>query len=434
MSSRSPATAAPRPSVDFWKFWAGQTISNLGSSFTDFALPLLIFKLTGSALNLAIASATTFLPYLLFGLPIGAWVDRVDRKRLMIVTDLLRGLVLASIPLLAAFGMLSVWWIYAAGFLTSTLTIGFNAAEFAAIPSLIAHDDTSAGEALVTANGRIQASYSAATVAGPLLAGVLVAFLSLPVLLAIDAFSFILSAGSLLLIKQSFNAGGQPRATTSIWQDVTEGLRYVLGHPVLRNISLMMALVNFVGSTVYAQLVLFAKDRLQASDSQVGVLYSAGSLGVVVLSLAAGPLRKRWSFSTVALGALALQGLLMIGLALTRFYWAALLIWMLCSGLGILFNINTGSLRQAIVPNHLLGRVLSIAGVLAWSAIPLGNLLGGLAITWTGDVALVYAVIGVLTVIIPLLFALTPLGHAERYMPRSEQRADDAQSAEHVQS
>src|SRR3954466_6847375 len=128
--SASPQVTTDRPSLDFWKFWTGQTISNLGSSFTDFALPLLIFKLTGSALNLAIASATTFLPFLLFGLPIGAWVDRVDRKRLMIITDLLRALVLASIPLLAALGMLSLWWIYAAGFLTSTLTIGFNAAEF----------------------------------------------------------------------------------------------------------------------------------------------------------------------------------------------------------------------------------------------------------------------------------------------------------------
>jgi MFS family permease len=209
---------------------------------------------------------------------------------------------------------------------------------------------------------------------------------------------------------------------------MTEGLRYVLGHPVLRNISLMMALVNFVGSTVYAQLVLFAKDRLSASDTQVGLLYSAGSLGIVLLSLAAGPLRKRWSFSTVALSALAFQGLLMIGLALTRLYWAALLIWMLCSGLGILFNINTGSLRQAIVPNHLLGRVISIAGVLAWSAIPLGTLLGGLAITWSGNVALVYAAIGVVTVLIPLLFALTPLGHAERYMPGSEQRMGESGS------
>jgi MFS family permease len=423
--SASSKAAAQRPSADFWKFWAGQTISNLGSSFTEFALPLLIFNLTGSALNLAISSATTFLPYLLFGLPIGAWVDRMDRKRLMIVTDLLRALLLVSIPLQAALGMLSVWWIYIAGFLISTLTIGFNSAEFAAIPSLVNHGDAASEDALVAANGRIQASYSAATVVGPLLAGLLVAFVSLPVLLVIDAFSFILSAVSLVLIRQSFNAAGPARTNSSIWQDVVEGLHYVLGHPVLRNISLMMALVNFVGSTVYAQLVLFAKDRLQATDTQVGFLYSAGSLGVVLLSLAAGPLRKRWSFSTVALGALALEGLLIVGMALTPWYWVALPIWMLAAGLGILFNINTGSLRQAIVPNHLLGRVISIAGVLAWSAIPLGTLLGGLAITWTGDVALVYAVIGVLTVIIPLLFALTPLGHAERYIPAREARTSE---------
>ena len=176
---------------------------------------------------------------------------------------------------------------------------------------------------------------------------------------------------------------------------------------------------------VYAQLVLFAKDRLLASDTQVGLLYSAGSLGVVLLSLAAGPLRKRWSFSTSRWARWRSRALLTVVLALTRWYWAALPIWMLSSGLGILFNINTGSLRQAIVPNHLLGRVISIAGVLAWSAIPLGTLLGGLAITWTGNVALVYAVIGVLTVIIPLLFALTPLGHAERYMPVAETRTAD---------
>ena len=98
---------SPRLSNEFWKFWLGQTISNLGTSFTQFALPLLVFKLTGSALNLAITSAATFLPYLLFGLVIGAWVDRVDRKRLMIATDIARAAVIASIPLLILFSLTS---------------------------------------------------------------------------------------------------------------------------------------------------------------------------------------------------------------------------------------------------------------------------------------------------------------------------------------
>ncbi|HEX9438977.1 MAG TPA: MFS transporter, partial [Roseiflexaceae bacterium] len=409
MTNSAPAR---RLSANFWKFWIGQTISNLGSSVTMFALPLLVFKLTGSALNLGISTATTFLPYLLFGLIIGAWVDRVNRKQLMIATDIGRALMIASIPLLDALGMLSIWWIYAAGFINATLTIGFDSSEFAAIPNLVAQDD------LVTANGRIQASYSAASVIGPLLAGLLVALVPISELLLIDASSFLVSAFSLALIGINFSASpGVGRAASSIRQDIVEGLRYVLSHPVLRNISLMMALVNFVASTTYAQLVLFAKERLSASDTQVGLLYSAGSAGVVVLGLAAGPLRKRWSFSTVALGALMLEGLLIIGLALTRAYWAAIPIWMLCSGLGILFNINTSSLRQAIVPNHLLGRVMSIAGVLAWSAIPLGTFIGGLLIERTKNVALVYGAIGVLMFLIPLAFTFTPLGRAERYLP-----------------
>ncbi len=421
----APATdAGPRLSGDFWKFWAGQTISNLGSSFTAFALPLLIYKLTGSALNLAFSMAASMLPYLLFGLVIGAWVDRVQRKRLMIAVDIAIALVLASIPLVASMDMLSVWWIYAVSFTIATLGIAFQSAEFAAIPSLVPQDD------LVTANGRIQASYHAATILGPLLAGMLVAVMPLHWLLLFDSLSFLLSALSLALIKRSFNAGPHAeRAPTSIRQDIAEGLRYVLGHPVLRNISAMMALVNFVGTTTAAQLVLFAQERLGAGDTQVSFLYAAGSLGVVLLSLAAGPLRKRWSFSKVALGALMLQGLLTVLLALTQSYWAALPLWMFWSGLGILFNINTGSLRQAIVPNHLLGRVMSIAGVLAWSAIPLGTILGGLLIEWTQNVALIYGAIGVLIFLIPLAFSFTALGRAERYLPEAGTAAQELEPA-----
>jgi len=140
-----------------------------------------------------------------------------------------------------------------------------------------------------------------------------------------------------------------------------------------------------------------------------------------VLSLLAGVLRKWWPFSKVALGSLLASGLLTIALAFTPFYWLALPIWALISGLGTLFNINTSSLRQAIVPNEMLGRVVSIAGVLAWSAIPLGSLLGGWAIEQTGSVVMVFAAIGLIRVLIPIAFSLTPLGHAEDYLPAKEE-------------
>src|SRR5688500_902183 len=125
----------------------------------------------------------------------------------------------------------------------------------------------------------------------------------------------------------------------------------------------MMASINFLASTTGAQLIYFAKDQFDASDQQVSWLFSAGSAGIIVLSLAAGSLRRRYSFGRVALSALVLDGVLTVLFAYAGSYWAALPLWAAVSGCGILFNINTGSLRQAIVPNHLLGRVISVAGV-----------------------------------------------------------------------
>ena len=214
----------------------------------------------------------------------------------------------------------------AVAFASATLTIAFDAAEFAAIPSLVPSDDD-----LVAANGRVQASWSAAQIAGPLLAGLLVAVAPVQQVLWVDAASFLLSAGALLLIGRTFNAPRDTEPRRAIRQEVADGLRYVLGHPVLRNISAMMALINLVGATVYAQLVVFAKFQLEASDSRVALLYSAGSVGVVVLSLAAGRCGGGRS-SVAALGALFLDGLLTVALAATSWYWVAVALWATISG------------------------------------------------------------------------------------------------------
>jgi predicted MFS family arabinose efflux permease len=409
-----------RLSLDFWKFWTGQTISNLGSSFTQWAIPLIVYRLTHSPVSLGIAVAAAFLPYLLFGLLLGAWMDRVDRKRAMIRLDLLNAAVILSIPLVATLWHLDVWLIYAVAFIQTTIGIAFQAGEFAAIPSLVSTDD------LVTANGRIQATYSAAQVAGPLLAGLLVAFIPIQWVMALDSASFAVSALSLSLIRRSFNVAseGKPKEATTILHDVAEGLRYVIGHPVLRNISVMMALINFVGATTFTQLVLFAHERLGVGAAGVGVLFAAGSAGVVVTGLLAGRLRRRFSFTALAMTSLMLMGALEVVFAGMTSFWAAVPVWAAASGLGILFNINTGSLRQAIVPNHMLSRILSIAAVLAWSAIPAGALVGGLVVKATGNVALVYGLIGILNICIAAFFRFfTALGDAQRYV--DERRAEE---------
>jgi len=395
---------------DFWKFFVGETISNFGNSVTQFALPLIVFKLSGSAVALGSAAAMFTVPHLLFGLAIGAWTDRTDRKRLMIGVDILSALAIASIPVTAALGIVSIVWILAVVFVTSTLGIFFQASEFAAVPSLVSKDD------LVTANGRVQASFAAAQVLGPLAAGAALAFVPVEWLLYGDAMSFLASAAALALVRVPFNAPLTAR-TTSIRDDIMEGLRYVIRHPVLRNISLMMAMINVVATTTYVQIVLFAKRGLGASDSEVGFFFAAGGAGAFVLGLLAGPLRGRWSFGNVALGALMLSGLATIALASTTSLPLAIALFGLTGGLGLLFNINTGALRQAIVPNHMLGRIISIAMVLAWSANPIGAIGGGLLVERVGDVRIVYAAIGVIVFAIAFVFRVaSPLGHAERYL------------------
>ena len=190
---------------DFWFYFSGQAVSQLGGSFTTFALPLLVFKLTHSATNLALTTVAEFVPYLLFGPLLGAVVDRFDRKRLMLGSDIAQALVIAVIPVLAIGGVLRVADIYAVTFVQSTLGIIFDCGEFAAIPSLVGEQE------LVTANARIMAANNAGQILGPGLAGALVAFVPVAGLLFVDAGSFLVSSACLALIRCSFNAATPAR-------------------------------------------------------------------------------------------------------------------------------------------------------------------------------------------------------------------------------
>jgi hypothetical protein len=177
-----------------------------------------------------------------------------------------------------------------------------------------------------------------------------------------------------------------------------------------------MALINFVASTESSQLVLFAQRILGASDSEVALLFAAGAAGVVIVSVSAAAIRRRLSFAVTALGALVIAGLSVTAMAVIGWYPAALVLWATSSGFGLLVNINTASLRQAVVPNEMYGRVVSISQVLAWSAIPLGALVGAAAIQLSGSVTGVYAVAGALTALIALSFAFSPVARGDQYL------------------
>lgn len=407
MSFADTSSGKRGDSLDFWKFWTGETISSLGGSFTQFALPLLVFKLTGSALSLGIAFAFSFLPYLFFGLVIGAWVDRLDRKRVMILTDFGQAIVISSIPVLFLLGALNIWWVYGVAFVSATLHIFTDSSQFAAIPSLVDQRD------LTTANGRIQASFFGASILGPVLAGFLVFVMPVPLLLCIDAATFLVSATTLSLIARSFS--NAPKSVcTSIRQDILEGLRYMFGHPVLRNILIMLTLLNFLSTNRESQLVVLAEQHLHATDTQFGLLNAAGGAGVVIFSLLASPLRKRGGYIRLALVAIQIGAVSTIALALSPTIWVAIPLWAVVLGTDNLFNIYSNTLRQEILPNEMLGRARAIATLMSFGALPLGALLGGAITNATGNVALVYAGVGVLLLLVATFFSFPILTGAKR--------------------
>jgi MFS family permease len=373
---------------DFGRFWLGQTISALGSSFTLFALPLLVFRLTGSAMSLAATLAAGFAPYPLLGLVLGAWSDRLDRRRLMIRADVARALVIATVPALAAAGALSVWWIYGVAFVQTTLSILFDAGRSAAVQRLVPP------QSLVAANGRLEAASAFAQLVGPPLAGAVVLVLPLATVLVADSASFLVSALSLVAIGTGFGGGEREPGRRRLRAEVAEGLRCLLANPAIRNVALMLALATFLYAPASAELVLFAKQRLEAGDSQLGLLFGAGSLGSLLFALLAPALTRRLGFAARTFGVAALKGLLLIAFAVTASFWLGAALWLLVLGFGTVFGISSEAQLQTLVPNQLMGRVRSTVKTLSWSLIPLGTLLGGLLVETTGRARLLYALSG----------------------------------------
>ncbi len=415
MMAHNMQTVSQRRAGDFWIFWTGQTISQIGSALISTALPLLVFRLSGSALDLGLASAATWVPYALFGLFIGAWVDRVNRKRLMISLDICRAVLLAVLSLLALLGHLPIWWIYLVTFINSTLTIGFQGATNAAIPSMVPQD------ALLKANGRIQASTPFATIIGPLLAALLLGVTSLQGVLWCDALTFIVSALSLALIKTSFNAGAsQNRPETTLRRDILNGLRYVLAQPVVRTLALFSLLTNLAVAVVYPQIVFYAKQVLFASDVQVSQFFTAAGIGAVIAMLSVSFLHKRLSYGSILLGSILLSGICILALIATRLYWVDLFCFAFLFGLIGLFDVAFNSILQSIAPNQLLGRVLTFTSVLAIFSVPLSAVLGGLVIDQLKNVFLVFGVLGVFLIVLALVFVRSPLTRVESYLPAAQ--------------
>jgi MFS family permease len=362
--------------ADFLKLWSGQTVSQFGSQVTQLALPLTAaLTLGATASQMGILGAAEFAPFLLFGLFAGVWVDRLPRRRILIAADLGRAVLLGLIPLAAWLGVLRMELLYAVGFLAGVLTVFFDVAYQSYLPELV---DRSR---LVEGNAKLEVSRSVAQVAGPGLGGALVQLLTAPIAVAVDAVSFFASALFLTGLRHAEpHAPARPHA--HLWSEIREGLGVVLGNPLLRAIAGCTATSNLFSNIGMAVYVLYVTRELGVTPALLGVVFGVGSCGALVGALLASRIADWIGLGPTIVGAAILfpvGGLLVVAAGGTPLIVAATLIagWAATSFTSPIYNVNQVSLRQAITPDRLQGRMNATMRFIVWGTIPIGALAGG---------------------------------------------------------
>ena len=360
--------------------------------------------LQATAFEVALLGTLDYLPFILFALPAGVWVDRLPRRPLMMVADLGRAAALTSIPIAKALGGLTIWQLYAAGFVTGTLTVVFDVAYQAYLPSLVGR------EQLVDGNSKLEASRSGAHLGGPGLAGVLIGAVTAPYAVVADALSFVGSAAFLGRIRRSEEhvaAAAGPRP--GMLSEVREGLGYLLRDRYFRAIAACTAYTNFFTSLGFAVFLVYAVRRLGLGAKEVGLVFSVSNVGFLAAALTAGRVAGRIGIGPTIIGAAALigPGLLLVPIAPLSHPIPFLVVGLAVSAYaGVTYNITALSYMQATTPNRMLGRMNATRRFIVWGTIPLGSLLGGVIASQVGlRTAIFTGAIGATVAFVPVLLS-----------------------------
>jgi MFS family permease len=364
---------------DFLKLWTGQTVSAFGTQITILAVPILAaLALKVSPFEFGLLATFEFLPVVVLSLPAGVWVDRLRRRPILIWGDVARAVSLLSIPIAFVLNVLTIWQLYAVVFVNGCLTVFFDVAYQSYLPSIVERDQ------LVEGNAKLELTRAASQRLGPGLAGVLISLLTAPFAILIDAVSYAVSAVFVTWIRRDepppepHDEANGPRP--SIRGEVGIGLRYVTGHRVLRALALTVALGYLFGTIPDSILILFLVTERQFSPALIGLAFTLGSIGVITGALFTSRLTRVVGVGPMIVLAAVAEGLswLPVAIAPDSLLFLGLTTTIVAlSFFGMAWNVNAMSLRQAVTPPGMRGRMNATMRFISWGTIPVGYAIGG---------------------------------------------------------
>ncbi|MFC4040776.1 MFS transporter [Dactylosporangium siamense] len=366
---------------DFRSLFTADTISQVGTQVTLLALPLVaVLTLDATALEVGVLAACETAAFLLVGLPAGALVDRLRRRGTMIVADVLRAVLLASVPLAWWMDQLHMPQLYVVGLLCGVCTVFFDVSYQSYLPFLVGK------EHLVEGNARLELVRSTSQIGGPTVAGGLIKLLGGPLAIAADAASYLVSALALWRIRK-IEERPVRKADAHLGREIMEGLKFVLSNRLLRAIAMCTSTGNFFGSIVNAMLIIYLARNLDLSPAVIGLWFSVTGLGALAGAFLVNPF-VRWFGQGPAMWISMLGaglGLLLVPLAQADWrLWLAAFGYVLF-GIGVVvYNVTQVSFRQGITPDDLLGRMNATMRFIVWGTMPIGGLVGGALGHWAG--------------------------------------------------
>ncbi|ODP30114.1 hypothetical protein PTI45_00567 [Paenibacillus nuruki] len=367
---------------DFRNFWLGHTISSFGVQITTVAIPLIAaLTLQASPLQMGILTAVEFLPFLLISLFVGVWVDRKPKRPMMIMSDIIRAIVLIGIPIGLFFDILSMPMLYIIAAVVGINTVVFEIAHVSYLPIVVKKDE------LVEGNSKLEFSSSSATVVGQSIGGVLIQVFSAPISILFNVGTYLLSAVYLSFIKKKEEIVVVPEGTEqNLWVDIREGASFVFRNNALRAILIGTVIFNLFTYVIEPIFILYISRTLALPPIYIGLIFSMSGVGALLGAFLAGPMVKKFGIGKTLVSSLFLAGFvsLIIPIAtLLPLLPAVLLImvmYMIDAAMVIVYNINQRSLRQAITPHQLQGRMNACMRMFGMGVVPIGALLGG----WLG--------------------------------------------------